>query len=283
MSGPVPCVVGPSPAIRVSRPEGSGGAPSAGRPETGTNSLALLLTVGAALFMAQPASEEAVAQVPPTGVAVRTRSVPEFSRERYQKFAVGEFTAREGVPSTAPSRAADFFVDNLLDRGYRVVNRRFLEYVLEEQGLQYSEITSDSGRARLDRRLEVDAILTGRIPRYREREDGEMQQVELYAQLTDVKTGEVVWSGWAEYRGEEPAGAEGGGAGEPDAAETGREDAGGQPEEENVEDMMARIMGEGEAGGGNGTLRSLVEALCTELPSRAAGQDPPPLRSFLRR
>lgn len=261
MSGPVSLVAGTAPASRGSRPAGSGGGPSPARPGTGPSPLLLLLTVGAALCAVRPASE-AAAQVAPPGVTVRTRAAPGFSPERYQKFVVGKFTAREGAPGSAPSRAADFFVDNLLDKGYRVVNRRFLEHVLEEQGLQYSEVTSDSGRARLDRRLDADAILTGRFPRYRE-EDGEARQADLYAQLTDVETGEVVWSGWAEYGGEEPAGAGGGAAGEPD--------------EESAEETMARILGRGGAGGGSGTVRSLVEALCAELPSRAAsrGSRPP--------
>lgn len=122
-----------------------------------------------------------------------------FSPAEYGTIAVGEFSvgsAAYGQREEVAQTVANTFQRQLPMLGYQVVERSRLEQLLDEQGLQWSEATSDRGRAEIGELLNVEALLVGNVPRYK-RTGGNDYEVVVFAKLVDVSTGEVVWTGSA--------------------------------------------------------------------------------------
>lgn len=122
-----------------------------------------------------------------------------FSPAQYSNIAVGEFSvgrAPYGQRKEVKQAVANTFQRQLPMMGYQVVERNRMEQVLNEQGLQWSEATSDEGRAEIGELLNVDALLVGNVPRY-ERVGEDDYEVVVFAKLVDVSTGKVMWTGSA--------------------------------------------------------------------------------------
>ncbi|MHC4478268.1 MAG: hypothetical protein ACYTEL_21730 [Planctomycetota bacterium] len=88
----------------------------------------------------------------------------------------------------ARNQISDFFVGELLSKGYAPVERAQVQTILEEQQFQASDITTREGVARAGQILNVQAIIVVNV-----RSSGE--EVTMTAKLTDVQDGSILWMG----------------------------------------------------------------------------------------
>jgi hypothetical protein len=88
----------------------------------------------------------------------------------------------------AKNTVSDFFVMELMKKGYTVVERAEVQKVLKEQEFQASAITSNEDAARAGRVLNVPAVLLISIPKYKEK-------MEMTAKLVEVETATILWIG----------------------------------------------------------------------------------------
>ncbi|MHC4574547.1 MAG: glycine zipper 2TM domain-containing protein [Planctomycetota bacterium] len=88
----------------------------------------------------------------------------------------------------AKNQIGDFFVGELLKKGYAPVERAQVQSILEEQKFQSSDITTQEGAARAGRILNVPAILVVSVPKFKE-------EMSLTAKIVDVEDGSILWLG----------------------------------------------------------------------------------------
>ena len=88
----------------------------------------------------------------------------------------------------AKNQIGDFFVMELLKKGYTPVERAQVQTLLKEQKFQVSDITSAEGAARAGRILNVPAVLLVNIPTYRE-------EMNMTAKMIDVEDAGILWIG----------------------------------------------------------------------------------------
>jgi hypothetical protein len=105
---------------------------------------------------------------------------------RVEKVAVVEVTGRVSG-ETVKNQISDFFVMELLKKGYTPVERRHVQALLKEQEFQASDITTDEGAARAGRILNVPAVLVVNIT-YKE-------SMNMTAKMIDVEDGSILWMG----------------------------------------------------------------------------------------
>ncbi|MHC4387759.1 MAG: CsgG/HfaB family protein [Planctomycetota bacterium] len=106
---------------------------------------------------------------------------------RVEKVAIVEVTGRVSG-ETVKNQISDFFVMELLKKGYTPVERRRVQALLKEQEFQASDVTSDEGAARAGRILNVPAVLVINIPTYKE-------SMNMTAKMIDVEDGSILWIG----------------------------------------------------------------------------------------
>lgn len=102
------------------------------------------------------------------------------------------------------SAVSDALGANLLDSGFRIIERTYLNKIIEEQGLSISGLTTSIDYKKIGQISNVDFLLTGTvIANYRESAffygglGGANKSIEISgvtARIVDVKTGEVVLS-----------------------------------------------------------------------------------------
>ncbi|OGF48759.1 MAG: hypothetical protein A2231_13280 [Candidatus Firestonebacteria bacterium RIFOXYA2_FULL_40_8] len=107
---------------------------------------------------------------------------------------------------------ADGFVLQLMNRGFKVVERNKINSILSEQQLATMNKLDEETVKKVGKILGVDAILTGSVIKYIEDKktviyyndkDGapasqsnlQLAEISVSARLFDVETGEIVWSG----------------------------------------------------------------------------------------
>ncbi|MHC4624213.1 MAG: hypothetical protein ACYS4W_09960 [Planctomycetota bacterium] len=88
----------------------------------------------------------------------------------------------------ARNQIGDFFVGELLKKGYAPVERAQVQSILEEQKFQSSDITTREGVARAGEILNVGAILVVSVPKFGE-------EMSLTAKILDVEDGSILWMG----------------------------------------------------------------------------------------
>ena len=86
----------------------------------------------------------------------------------------------------AKNQIADFFVMELLKKGYAPVERAHVQSILKEQDLQMSELTSSKGVARAGQILNVPTIVVINIPNLGE-------EMSITAKMIDVEDGSILW------------------------------------------------------------------------------------------
>jgi hypothetical protein len=84
------------------------------------------------------------------------------------------------------NQIADFFVMELLKKGYAPVERAHVQSILKEQELQMSEITTSEGVAKAGEILNVPTIVVINIPNLGE-------EMSITAKMIDVEDGSVLW------------------------------------------------------------------------------------------
>ena len=88
----------------------------------------------------------------------------------------------------ARNQIGDFFVGELLKKGYAPVERAQVQTLLKEQDFQVSDLTSAENVARAGEILNVDAILVVNIPKFG-------QEISMTAKMIDVEDGSILWVG----------------------------------------------------------------------------------------
>jgi hypothetical protein len=88
----------------------------------------------------------------------------------------------------AKNQIADFFVMELMKKGYTPIERAQVQSLLEEHEFQASDLTTDEGAARAGRILNVPVVLVVNIPNFGE-------EMSMTAKMIDVEDGSVLWAG----------------------------------------------------------------------------------------
>ena len=91
----------------------------------------------------------------------------------------------------AKNQIADFFVMELLKKGYQPIERSQVQILLNEQKFQASDITSKESVARAGEILNVPVVLFINIPKFKE-------NFSLTAKMVDVENGSILWMGSGE-------------------------------------------------------------------------------------
>jgi hypothetical protein len=117
-------------------------------------------------------------------------AAPGYDFANLDKVAIVEVTGRV-YGEAVKNQISNLFTQELLKKGYRVVERSQIKSVLKEQEFQGSDLTSAEGRAKVKEIFNVPAILVIDIPEYKEK-------MIMSAKLLDVETAEVLWIGTGE-------------------------------------------------------------------------------------
>lgn len=88
----------------------------------------------------------------------------------------------------AKNQIGDFFVMELLKKGYAPVERSQVKSLLKEQKFQATEITTSDGAARAGRILNVPTVLIINIPNFKE-------EMNMTVKMVDVEDGSILWMG----------------------------------------------------------------------------------------
>jgi hypothetical protein len=88
----------------------------------------------------------------------------------------------------AKNQIADFFVMELLKKGYSPIERSQVQVILNEQKFQSSDITSVEGVAKTGEILNVPVVLIINVPKFRE-------EITISAKMVDVQDGSILWMG----------------------------------------------------------------------------------------
>jgi hypothetical protein len=112
-----------------------------------------------------------------------------FNFSTLDKVAVLEVSgAVRGDP--VKNQIGDFFVMELIKRGYTPVERAKVQALLKEQEFQASDVTSDEDAAKAGNILNVPAVMLINIPTYKE-------EINMTAKIVSVEDGGVLWAGSA--------------------------------------------------------------------------------------
>lgn len=91
----------------------------------------------------------------------------------------------------AQNQIADFFLMELMKRGYSPVERERVQALLEEQQFQASDVTSQQDMAKAGEILNVPAVMLINIPEFGE-------DMSFTAKMLEVETGSIIWIGSGE-------------------------------------------------------------------------------------
>ena len=109
-----------------------------------------------------------------------------YDFNQVDKVAVIEVVGGGG--EAVKNQVSDFFVMELLAKGYAPIERVQVQSLLKEQRFQMTDITSAEGIAKAGEILNVPVVLIVNIPRLDE-------EVNLTAKMVDVEDGSVLWMG----------------------------------------------------------------------------------------
>jgi len=88
----------------------------------------------------------------------------------------------------AKNQVSDFFVMELLKKGFSPVERAQVQVLLKEQQFQATDITTTEGAARAGKILNVPVVLVVNIPNFGD-------EMSLTAKMVDVENGSILWMG----------------------------------------------------------------------------------------
>ena len=88
----------------------------------------------------------------------------------------------------AKNQISDFFVAELLRKGYAPVERAQVQSILKEQEFQTSDLSSNEGAAKAGQILNVPVVLVINIPNFND-------DMSMTAKMIDVEDGSVLWTG----------------------------------------------------------------------------------------
>ncbi|MGM0452427.1 MAG: hypothetical protein ACQERN_04590 [Thermodesulfobacteriota bacterium] len=112
---------------------------------------------------------------------------PAFQEVKPEKVALVDVTG--DIRGDAPkNQVEDFFIAEMLEKGYRVIERSRVNKILDEQDFQRSDRTTDSEAARLGKVLNVPAVVTLDA-------NVEGEKVSVTGKMINTETAEVLWVG----------------------------------------------------------------------------------------
>lgn len=115
-----------------------------------------------------------------------------FAREDYDFSSINKIAVIdvEGsiLSDAARNQIGDFYVMELLRKGYAPIERAKVQKLLEEQQFQASDITSADGVTKAGRILNVPAVLMVSVPEFGDK-------ISLTAKIVDVEDGSILWMG----------------------------------------------------------------------------------------
>jgi hypothetical protein len=88
----------------------------------------------------------------------------------------------------AKNQMADFFIRELLGKGYSPIERAQVHSLLNEHKFQMSDLTNDRGVAKAGQILNVPVVMIINVPEFRE-------NISVTAKLIDVENGSILWLG----------------------------------------------------------------------------------------
>lgn len=129
-----------------------------------------------------------VALVWSTGCATGDSTVsPAFHEVKPEKIALVDISG--DIRGDAPkNQVEDFFIAEMLKKGYRVIERSRVNKILNEQDFQQSDRTTDSEAAQIGKILNVPAVVTLDA-------NVEGEKVSVTGKMIDTDTAEILWVG----------------------------------------------------------------------------------------
>ncbi|AQT69902.1 Curli production assembly/transport component CsgG [Anaerohalosphaera lusitana] len=88
--------------------------------------------------------------------------------------------------AAAKNQISDYFIAELLQKGYAPVERAEVEKLLEEHEFQASGLTSNTNAAQAGRILNVPAVIIVNIPEFKD-------NIAISAKMVDVEDGSILW------------------------------------------------------------------------------------------
>lgn len=164
----------------------------------------------------------------------------------------------------AKNQIGDFFVMELLKKGYTPVERAQVQTLLKEQKFQATDVTSAEGAARAGRILNVPAVMLVNIPTYKD-------EMNMTAKMIDVEDASILWSGGGSGRtGKTLSTIFGAAAG----AAAGATVAGDKRDDKILGGVIGGVLG-GVAGQALSPqqaeqVQKVIKKVCAELPPRMA-------------
>ncbi len=110
-----------------------------------------------------------------------------YDFSKLEKVAIVDVTGAV-MGDAAKNQIGDFFVLELLKKGYAPVERAQVQALLKEQKFQTSDMTSTEDAAQAGRILNVPAVLLVSIPDYKD-------EMSITAKMVSVEDGAILWQG----------------------------------------------------------------------------------------
>lgn len=95
------------------------------------------------------------------------------------------------INQAAQNQIADFFVMELMKKGFAPVERTQVQALLEEQNFQATDVTSQQGMAKAGEVLNVPAVMIINIPEFGD-------TMSFTAKMLEVQTASIIWVGSGE-------------------------------------------------------------------------------------
>lgn len=118
-----------------------------------------------------------------------------YSRQGYDFYQIDKVAVVDVIGpvggEAAKNQIADFFVMELLKKGYSPIERSQVQILLNEQKFQASDITSGEDMARAGEILNVPVVMFINVPKFKE-------DIALTVKMVDVEDGSILWMGSAE-------------------------------------------------------------------------------------
>ena len=115
-----------------------------------------------------------------------------YSRQGYDFYQIDKIAVVDVIgpvgSEAAKNQIADFFVMELLKKGYSPIERSQVQVILNEQKFQSSDITSSDGIAKAGEVLNVPVVLFVNVPKFKE-------EITISAKMVDVQDGSILWMG----------------------------------------------------------------------------------------
>jgi hypothetical protein len=89
---------------------------------------------------------------------------------------------------TVKNQIADFFIFELMSKGYQCAIRADMKKVLDEQDFQSSDVTSEGDAAKIGKILNVPVVMLVNVPKFE-------QKISVTAKLVRVEDGAILWIG----------------------------------------------------------------------------------------